>query len=407
MNKRTRLLLLSFLAFVSLGLPDTTLGVAWPSVRHAFELPQAALGAVLVTGVSGYFLSGLVAGSLMGRLGVGGLLAGSSGLVALGLVGYALAPSWSLFFPIAFFIGLGSGAIDSALNAYAARNFSVRHINWLHASWGLGASSGPVIMTAAIAHSTGYPAGYGVIACLLGAMTLAFLATRRLWNEPEGAAADGAAPATVTARTPIEDAPRGSIGAALQNGNVLLLMATYFFYTGLESSIGQWCFTWLTEGRGLGVEAAGTWTAAYWASLTLGRVALGWVVEWVGPDRLLRAASLGIVAGITLLALAPGVPGRLGLVLLGASLAPVYPTLMARVPARVGESLSGHAVGLLVSSATLGSSMSPALVGLLVGSYGLSVIGAAGMLMGIAFLVLHELLLRFARPVASPSTTPI
>jgi fucose permease len=396
MDKRTRLLLLSFLAFVSLGVPDTVFGIAWPSLRHTFGLPQSALGAALVTGVSGYFLSGLVAGSLMARVGVGGLLAGSSALVALGLVGYAVAPSWSLFFPVAFFVGLGSGAIDAALNAYAARHFSVRHINWLHASWGVGASTGPVIMTFAIAHGSGYRAGYGALAFVLGAMTLAFVATRRLWNEGRERAAGeapGAAPRAKSA-----DKPRGSARAALANGNVLLLMGTYFFYTGVESSIGQWCFTWLTEGRGLAVESAGSWTAAYWASLTLGRVVLGWVVEWTGPDRLLRVASLGVVAGVVLVALVPGVPGRCGLLLLGASLAPVYPTLMSRVPARVGEELSGHAVGFLVSSATLGSSLLPAFVGLLVGRHGLGAIGAAALVMGLAFLLLHELLLRFARP---------
>jgi fucose permease len=399
MDKRTRLLLLSFLAFVSLGLPDTTFGVAWPSLRRTFELPQSAIGAALVTGVSGYFVSGLVAGSLMGKAGVGGLLAGSSALVSLGLVGYALAPSWPLFFPVAFFIGLGSGAIDAALNAYAARNFSVRHVNWLHASWGVGASLGPVIMTAAIARGPGYRAGYGVIAGVLGAMTLAFLVTRQLWNER------AAASAGLDTSTPVE--PRASVGAALRNRNVLLLMATFFFYTGLESSVGQWCFTWLTEGRGLSVEAAGSWTAAYWVSLTVGRVALGWVVEWVGPDRLLRVASIGVVLGIALLALVPGVLGRTGLLLLGASLAPVYPTLMARTPARVGSELSGHAVGFLVSSATLGSSLLPALVGLLVGRHGLAAIGIAGMAMGAAFLLLHELLLRFARPVSKAALEPI
>jgi fucose permease len=396
MDRRTRLLLLSFLAFVSLGLPDTIFGVAWPSLRRAFELPQSAMGAALVSGVSGYFVSGLVAGNLMGKVGVGGLLAGSSGLVALGLVGYALAPAWHLFFPVAFFVGLGSGAIDAALNAYAAKNFSVKHMNWLHASWGVGASCGPVIMTAAIASGAGYRAGYAAIAALLGLMTLAFVLTRRSWNTP-------AAPPPPVAAAPLGEAPapaRGSMLLALKSPSVLLLMGTYFVYTGLETTIGSWCFTWLTEGRGLGVEAAGSWTAAYWASLMLGRVALGWVVEWVGADRLLRFASLGIVLGVLLFALVPGVAGRSGLLLLGASLAPVYPTLMARVPARVGETLSAHAVGLIVSSATLGSSMVPALVGLLVGWRGLVAIGAAATVAGVAFLLLHELVLRFARPAA-------
>ncbi|MET0410456.1 MAG: MFS transporter [Polyangiaceae bacterium] len=405
MDRRTRLLLLSFLAFVSLGLPDTIFGVAWPSLRGGFGLPQSAMGAALVTGVSGYFVSGLVAGNLMSKIGVGGLLAGSSGLVALGLVGYALAPAWHLFFPIAFFIGLGSGAIDSALNAYAARNFSVRHMNWLHASWGLGASTGPVIMTAAIAQGAGYRAGYAVIASALGLMTLAFVTTRRMWNEPAAAAAgETAAPAPEVSPAPQAEAPvpvRGSMLAALRSPSVLLLMATYFVYTGLETTVGSWCFTLLTEGRGLGVEEAGSWTAAYWASLTLGRVALGWVVEWMGADRLLRFASAGIVLGVALFAFVPGVPGRAGLLLLGASLAPVYPTLMARTPARVGAEIAPYAVGLIVSSATLGSSLLPALVGLLVGWRGLAVISAAALVAGVAFLLLHEVVLRFARPAAA------
>jgi len=392
MKRATRLLLLAYLAFISLGLPDATFGIAWPSLRHGFGLPPSAIGMVLVTGVSGYFLSGLLAGGLMNKVGVGGLLAASSALVALGLVGYALAPAWSWFFPVAFFVGLGSGAIDATLNGYAARHFSVKHVNWLHACWGIGASTGPVIMTTAIALGPGYRAGYGVLAGLLGTMTLGFVLTRRAWDQPlagEARASDesppvGAAPERHSART------------ALGNGRVWLLIASFFCYSGVESSVGQWCFTWLTEGRGLGIEAAGSWTSAYWASLTLGRVLLGWIAERVGPDRLLRVASLGAVSGVCLLALSPGTPGRLGLLLLGLSLAPMYPTLMARTPARVGPELASHTVGFLVSSAALGSSLLPWVVGVLVGRLGLLAIGGVT----VTFAVALALLVRFA-------TTPV
>ena len=137
------LLTLSFLAFISLGLPDTVLGVAWPSVRDRFGQSQSGMSLILTCGVSGYFLSGLLAGRLVRAMGVGALLAASSFFVAAGLVGYALAPRWWLFFPMASIIGLGSGAIDSGLNSYAARHFPVSHVNWLHASWSLGATAGP------------------------------------------------------------------------------------------------------------------------------------------------------------------------------------------------------------------------------------------------------------------------
>src|SRR5688572_30786198 len=158
------LFLLAYLAFISLGLPDAVLGVAWPSLRAGFGISQSALGAVLGAGMLGYFVSGIVAGGLMNWLGAGGLLAASSGVVTLGLVGYAAAPSWALFFPVGALMGLGSGAIDAGLNGYAARHFSVRHLNWLHACWGVGASTGPLIMTAVIARGLGYRVGYGVLA---------------------------------------------------------------------------------------------------------------------------------------------------------------------------------------------------------------------------------------------------
>lgn len=390
MTRETRLLLLAYLAFISLGLPDATLGIAWPSLRQGFHLPPSAIGLVLGMAVSGYFLSGLLAGGWMHKTGVGGLLAGSSGLVALGLAGYALAPAWGLFFPVAFLVGLGSGAIDAALNAYAARHFSVRHVNWLHACWGVGASTGPAIMTAAIAFGPGYRAGYGVIAAALAAMALAFVATRRAWDRDSDSRSRESQPAAAGAP------PAASAREALANGRVWLLMASFFCYSGLESSVGQWCFTWLTEARGLPVEGAGSWTSAYWGSLTLGRVLLGSIAERFGLDRLLRLASLGAVAGVALFALSPGVPGRFGLLLLGMSLAPMYPTLMARTPARVGPALSGHTVGFLVSSATLGSALMPALVGVLVGRLGLTSIGAMALALGCAFLCVHESILRYA-----------
>ena len=178
------LIAISFLAFISLGLPDTVLGVAWPSIRDSFGLSQAALGLVPVFGVSGYFFSGLMAGRLVRSMGVGLLLAGSSALVAVGLVGYAAAPRWVLFFPVAALIGLGSGAIDAGLNGYAARHFPVRYMNWLHASWSIGATVGPAVMTGVLTIGASYRVGYAILAVALAAMALAFTATRRSWTIP-------------------------------------------------------------------------------------------------------------------------------------------------------------------------------------------------------------------------------
>jgi fucose permease len=386
------LVALAFLAFISLGLPDTVLGVAWPTVRARFGIPQSGLGLVLGFGVGGYFLSGLLAGRLVRALGVGALLAASSGLVALGLVGYALAPRWYLFFPVAAVIGLGSGAIDSGLNAYAAHHFPVRYMNWLHASWSVGATIGPAIMTAAIAATASYRPGYAVLAAALGSMALAFAATRRSWDDP----GDGPAPAAEGAAAAVPAADPGGWGA-LRRGRVWMQIAIFFVYTGVETGTGAWCFTVLREERGFGVEEAGIWTTVFWGSLTAGRVALGFVVDRFGPDRLLRLVTATALAGVAAFAALPGVWGGLGLVVLGVSLAPIFPTLMSRTPARLGAEVTHHAVGFQVSAATLGSAILPGGYGLLAENLGVRVIPWALTGAMLLLLVLHEGLLHGTR----------
>lgn len=356
----TSVLLLAYVAFVSLGLPDTVLGVAWPSLRATFDLPQAAMGAALTANVAGYFVSGLLAGRASAAVGVGGLLALSTGLVAAGLTGFALAPSWPLFVGCAVVVGLGSGAVDAALNTYAAAHFAPRHMNWLHACYSAGATLGPAAMTGALA-AAGHRAGYAGLSVALGAMALAFLATRRSWGS-RGAAGGWAA---------------GSAGDAARRPRVWLQVAIFFVYTGLEASAGQWAFTVLREARGFSLEAAGAWTAAYWGSIAGGRVAVGFVVGRLAPDRLVHAGTVGALAGAAIYALVPGPGGAVGLVLLGLSLAPIFPMLMSRTPDRLGPAVAAHAVGFQVAAATLGTAALPSVHGALADALGAGAIPAA------------------------------
>ncbi|MGC4063823.1 MAG: MFS transporter [Polyangiaceae bacterium] len=393
-------LVVSYVAFVSIGLPDTVLGVAWPSLRATFGIPPSAMGAVLASGMGGYFLSGLGAGNAVRKFGVGGLLTLSSALVAMALFGYALAPTWTVFFPIGAVWGVGSGAIDAALNGYAARHFSVRHVNWLHACWGIGASIGPAVMTFFIASGFGYRIGYALLGTVLGSMAVLFFGTRRRWD-------DTPSPSSTSPATPAVDddhhrasppsAKPVTLGRTLCSGLVWLQALLFLLYTGVESTVGQWCFSWLREQRGLAVEAAGSWTSAYWASLTVGRIVLGSFIGRVGPDRMLRLATLSSVVGIVSFVSVGGLLGRLGLLLLGASLAPMFPTLMARTPDRIGDDLAHHAVGLQVSAGTLGSALGPSAVGFLVAQSGIGAFGKFAVAVAIALLLMHELLLAMTR----------
>ncbi|MGE6759022.1 MFS transporter [Corallococcus interemptor] len=377
---RPALLTLAYLAFVSLGLPDAVLGVAWPSLRTTFGLSQAAMGAILGTAAVAYFISGLLAGRLMRAMNLGLLLALSTGSVALGLTGYSTVPLFALFLAAACFIGFGSGAIDSALNNYAAQNFGPKHMSWLHAAYSVGAAMGPVLMTALLARGAGWRTGYAVLAVTLGTLALSFLVMRRLWDAPPAPGEE-----------PRAEVPTASAMEAVRRPRVWLQILTFFFYTGLEVTAGQWSFTVLTEGRGLHTAAAGTFVSLYWGSLLAGRVLSGFVVEHIGPVRMLRGSTALAVVGAVLFAI-PSVPPALGLVLLGLALAPIFPALMSVTPGRVGLEVSAHAVGFQVSAATTGVAAIPSLAGIIAERWGLQFIAPYMLGVAVVLLLVHGVL---------------
>ncbi|RKG61350.1 MFS transporter [Corallococcus sp. CA054B] len=378
---RPALLTLAYLAFVSLGLPDAVLGVAWPSLRDTFGLSQAAMGAILGTAAAAYFTSGLLAGRLMRALNLGLLLALSTGSVALGLSGYATVPLFVLFLAAACFIGFGSGAIDSALNNYAAQNFGPKHMAWLHAAYSVGAAMGPVLMTALLARGADWRTGYAVLAVVLGTLALTFLLMRRLWDAPVGAPGEEPRAAVITS----------SAMEAVRRPRVWLQIFTFFFYTGVEVTAGQWSFTVLTEGRGLHTAAAGTCVSIYWGSLLVGRVLSGFVVEHLRPVRMLHGSTVLAVVGAALFAI-PAVPPALGLALLGLALAPIFPALMSETPRRVGLDVSAHAVGFQVSAATAGVAALPSLAGIIAERWGLQFIAPYMLGVAVVLALLHGVL---------------
>jgi fucose permease len=391
----TTLLTLAYLAFISLGLPDAVLGVAWPSLRGGFDLPQALLGVLLAVTATAYFISGMLAGRLMQGLGIGSLLAGSTALVAIGVLGYSAAPAFALILLAAPLMGFGSGAIDAALNTYAARAFSPKHMSWLHAAYAAGAMAGPVVMTAVFSRGASWRVGYAVVGVTLAALMLAFVATRRLWEAGPSAphvvmdAPGGVGP------VPLDEPPVSGL-TALRSGRVWLQLAVFFFYTGIEVSAGQWSYTVLTEGRGVDGLAAGTWVAAYWGGLLVGRLVLGFAVERVGQVPMLRLATLGVLISAVLFAI-PGLPlGAAALPLLSFSLASIYPGLMSETPRRVGARIAPHAVGFQVSAATLGVAVMPSVAGLMSERFGLAAIGWVIACGALVLVGLHERLVAIA-----------
>jgi fucose permease len=353
------------------------LGVAWPSLRRSFGVPLDRLGLLLATAISGYLVSSFLAGAIVRRAGIGGLLVGSSALVVLSVLGYALAPAFWVVVLAAVPAGLGAGAIDAGINAYAAARFAPGHVAWLHACWGIGATLGPLLMTAVLAQGFSWRLGYAVLGLVIGALGVAFHRTRTLWEAgDEGPSAWAEAPLARSLTEPFLQA-----NAAL-----------FFVYTGVEAMAGQWAYSLFTEGRGFSHEWAGFSVSAYWGSLTLGRVVSG-TLRWP-PSRLLRGAVLFVPVFAFLVAAAPGPAfGCAALALLGFAGGPVFPLLIAGTPGRVGEAHSANAVGVQVAAACLGSAALPWAAGVLARAWGLEAIAASLVAAALLAASLHEAVL--------------
>jgi len=375
------LLALAFIAFVSLGLPDAVIGVAWPSVRDTFQLRQGAVGIVLVVSGVGYLLSSFLAGRLMHACGIGLVLAASTGVAAAAMLGFGFSTIWTAFVFCALVHGLGSGAIDSGLNGYAAHHMSARQLIWLHACYCFGALIGPVLMSTVLASGRHYSDGYSAVGVTMLAMSAMFLITHRSWG----------------ATSPIARKKRLPIGAgsALRHSAVWLQMAVFFLYTGLEVTLSQWTFTVLTESRHVSPETAGVAVGVYWGSIGAGRVVSGLIADRIGIDRLLRYCLIGAGSGALLFAARlPVEAAFLGLSLAGFGLAPVFPCLMSRTPQRLGTELSAHAIGFQVGAAMIGAAAVPGLLGVIAGIGGLEAVPIGTVVLFGVLLLLHERLVR-------------
>lgn len=387
------LIALAFVAFISLGLPDGVLGVAWPSIRKTFERPLSQVGFLLGGAMAGYLCASFFGGQALRLLGVGRLLVVSCLLVAVSLSGYWLSPFWPALIGFAIIGGLGGGAIDAGINAFAASHFSPRVVNWLHASFGVGATIGPLLMTAVLASAMSWRIGYAILAAALLGLSMLFMATVRLWEDGTPAAASDAPHATAT------------LGQALARPMVWLHALLFCLYTGVETTAGQLLFTLFVEGRNIPETPAGIAVGAYWAALTVGRIVFGQLSATWGHVRLLRTGMLLAPVAAAMIAWAPaswiGFAGPwvafAGTLLLGFALAPIFPTLISITPHRVGRAIAPHAVGFQVAAGAVGIAAIPSLVAVVARRAGLEAIPACLILLAVAVLVLHEVILRVAR----------
>lgn len=360
------LMVLAYIAFIALGMPDGLFGVALQSIRADFAITLDVVGAFLIAGTAGYMLSSFSSGLLIARLGVGRVLAVSCALTGAILIGYTLVPAWGLMVALGVGAGLGAGAIDAGLNTYVAAHFGEGSMQWLHASYGIGVTLGPIIMTLALTQLNAWRAGYVTVGGFQWALAACFILTLSMWNRQDRSVAEE--PARLTDfKTPL--------GETLRQPRVWLSVLLFFLYTGAEVTLGVWGYTLLTESRGVPPAAAGLWAGSYWAMFTVGRMLAGLYVRRVGRHRLVLTSLAGALLGAALLWWNPAHGANLLAVgLIGFAIAPVFPALVSGTRQRVGEHHAANTIGMQVAAAGLGAALVPGLAGVLARQFSLEVI---------------------------------
>lgn len=362
---------LALASFVLLGVADSGLGVAWPSMRAVFDRGIADLGLLLAFLSLGYLTASTGFGRLHSRFGTGRLLVGGGLSLALGALGLTTAGAWPLVPVSTGVIGLGAGLVDVGMNAHAALEFDRGSINLLHAAYGLGATLGPLLITASLAMGAVWRGGYGALVAVQLVVVYPIWRGRGRWR----------------ARGVVDEPIEAHSGRRLM---VPAMLVFFLLYTGLEVSTGQWAYTLLVDGRNLSPVAAGVWVSLYWGGLTVGRLVGGYAGERIAASRTLDLSILAAISGLVLLWWNPLELGVVGLPVTGLGFAAVFPTMVALTPARIGRVKSTRVIGYQLASANIGAATIPWSLGLLGSAIGLGAL-AAGLVAGAVVLGLLHL----------------
>jgi len=357
------LLALSYIAFVALGLPVSLMGVAWPTLRAEFSLPLDAVGLLFISTTVGYLISSFTIARLISRFGIGLLLIVSSLVSAVSLFGYTIVPSWGFIIALGTLGGLGSGIVDAGLNTYLAAEYNESQMQWLHASFGLGATLSPLVMTASLALFASWRPAYIFAGLLMIVMAALFLLTLSAWKRPKKPSPD--APGT-------DDAGRGLMDYQTSLWETLLRLVTwasilmFLLYTGAELTLGNWTYTLFTEGRGVSPQLAGLWAGGFWATFTAGRVLAGVYAHRVRLHTLMTGALALALVGAVLFWWNPLQSVSVaGVFLVGFAMAPIFPGLVSGTSRRVGPRHAANTIGIQISAAGLGGALLPSLAGFL------------------------------------------
>lgn len=350
------LLALIYVSFISLGLPDSLLGSAWPQMQESLGVSLSLGGVISFIITASTILSSLMSHRVIQRFGTGSITMCSVAMTALALFGFSLSNSFFALCLWAIPYGLGAGSVDAALNNFVALHCKAKHMSWLHCFWGIGATGGPYIMGLCLSRGMGWQAGYRTISFLQMALTLILLLSLPLWKKQELPLSGGE---TVRPQTP-------QWGKLLKRPGVKAALTAFFFYSALELTTGLWGSSYMVAVRGISAETAAKWISLFYLGITAGRFFSGFLTLRFSDDTMVRLGEVTAIVGILLILLPlHNLFLCLGLILTGLGCAPIYPSLLHATPQRFGKSLSQSLMGTQMAISYLGSTTMPPVSGFL------------------------------------------
>ncbi|MBN8203570.1 MFS transporter [Bacillus sp. NTK034] len=356
----TILLVIIYLAFISLGLPDSVLGAAWPVMQADLGAPLETAGWLFMTIAGGTIISSLLSGRVLNRFGTGKVSFFSTLMTAAALLGFYFAPSVYWLFLCAIPLGLGAGAIDAGLNDYVAAHYKAHHMSWLHSFWGVGATIGPIIMAQYIAGGNSWSNGYFAIAGIQFVLAIILLLTFPLWNKGK----NNNKALSEEAEESEARLDHAENVKPLQIKGVKLALISFLFYCSAEATMGLWGSSFLVSVKDLPAATAAQWVSFYFAGITIGRFITGFITFKVNNRTLIRMGQILALAGAIILCLPlPSDFALAGFILVGLGLAPIFPCMLHETPARFGKKHSQTIMGYQMAVAYTGSTFMPPVLG--------------------------------------------
>lgn len=380
------LLVIIYLSFISLGLPDSLLGAAWPAMYPQLGVPVSSAGVISMIIAVGTIISSLQSDRLTRRLGTGKVTAISVAMTAAALLGFSLSRRFWQLCLWAIPYGLGAGSVDASLNNYVALHYKSRHMSWLHCMWGIGASAGPYIMGYVMAGGGTWNDGYRIIALIQMGLTAVLLCSLPLW-QGRPSVTDEAGREVEAQALPLKD--------VWKLCGVKEILLCFFCYCALEQTTGLWASSYLTLHKGMPAETAASFASMFFVGITVGRAVSGFLTIKLNDVQMIRLGQGLIGCGILILLLPLGAEVSLaGLVVIGLGCAPIYPCIIHSTPAHFGAERSQAIIGIQMASAYVGTCLMPPIFGLIAGHISVALLPVYLLVILGLMAVMHEWMLR-------------